>query len=75
MLRNHKDLVTFGKVLNLFRESSPLDKDVENSLCRIANFHSNIKYSTFRQSFTESRQNRRRYEDDLPYSQRNSGSC
>ena len=42
--------------LNLFRGSSSLDKDVENSLCRIAKFHSNINYSTFRQGFTESRQ-------------------
>jgi len=45
MFRNHKELVNFGKVWNLFEELSSLDNDVEDSLRQITNFHFNIKHS------------------------------
>jgi len=45
MFRNHKELVTFGKVWNLFEELNFLDNGVDCSLCKIANFHFNIKHS------------------------------
>ena len=45
MFRNHKELVDFGKVRNLFEELSSLDNDVDCSLREIANFHFNIKHS------------------------------
>ena len=45
MFRNHKELVGFWKVRNLFEELSSLDNDVDCSLRQIANFHFNIKHS------------------------------
>jgi hypothetical protein len=45
MFRNHKELVDFWKVRNLFKELSSLDNDVDCSLCQIANSHFNIKHS------------------------------
>ena len=44
MFRNHKELVDFWKVRNLFEELSSLDNDVDCSLREIANFHFNIKH-------------------------------
>jgi hypothetical protein len=44
MFRNHKELVDFGKVWNLFQELASLDNSVERSLRQIANFHFNIKH-------------------------------
>ena len=44
MFRNHKELVDFWKVRNLFEELSSLDNDVDWSLRQIANFHFNIKH-------------------------------
>lgn len=44
MFRNHKELVDFWKVRNLFEELSSLDNDVDCSLRQIANFLFNIKY-------------------------------
>ena len=44
MFRNHKELVDFWKVRNLFEELSSLDNDVDCSLFEIANFHFNIKH-------------------------------
>jgi len=38
MFKNHKELVNFGKVLNLFEELSPLDNDVEDSMKRKGDF-------------------------------------
>ena len=43
MFRNHKELVDFWKVRNLFEELSSLDNDVDCSLRQIANFLFNIK--------------------------------
>ena len=45
MFKNHKELVDFWKVRNLFEELSCLDKDVDCSLGQIVNFHFNIKHS------------------------------
>jgi hypothetical protein len=45
MFRNHKELVDFWKVRNLFEELSSLDNDVDCSLRQITNFHFNIKHS------------------------------
>ena len=45
MFRNHKELVDFWKVRNLFEELSSLDNDVDCGLREIANFHFNIKHS------------------------------
>ena len=45
MFRNHKELVGFWKVRNLFEELSSLDNDVDCCLRQIANFHFNIKHS------------------------------
>ena len=44
MFRNHKELVDFGEVRNLFEELSSPDNDVDCSLREIANFHFNIKH-------------------------------
>jgi hypothetical protein len=44
MFRNHKGLVGFWKVRNLFEELSSLDNDVDCSLRQIANFHFNIRH-------------------------------
>jgi hypothetical protein len=44
MFRNHKELVDFWKVRNLFEELSSLDNDVDCSLRQIANFLFNIKH-------------------------------
>jgi hypothetical protein len=44
MFKNHKELVGFWKVRNLFEELSSLDNDVDCSLRQIANFHFNIKH-------------------------------
>lgn len=43
MFRNHKELVDFWKVRNLFEELSSLDNDVDCSLRQIANFLFDIK--------------------------------
>jgi len=45
MFRNHRELVDFWKVRNLFEELSSLDNDVEDSFRKITNFPFNIKYS------------------------------
>ena len=44
MFRNHKELVGFWKVRNLFEELSSLDNDVDCSLRQIANFYFNIRH-------------------------------
>ena len=45
MFRNHKELVDFWKVRNLFEELSSLDNDVDCSFRKITNFPFNIKHS------------------------------
>lgn len=45
MFRNHKELVDFWKVRNLFEGLNSFDNGVEDSFGQIANFHFNIKHS------------------------------
>jgi hypothetical protein len=44
MFRNHKELVGFWKVRNLFEELSSVDNDVDCSLRQIVNFYFNIRH-------------------------------
>jgi hypothetical protein len=44
MFWNHKELVDFWKVRNLFDELRSFDNDVDCSLRQIANFHFNINH-------------------------------
>jgi hypothetical protein len=44
MFRNHKELVIFRKIQDLFKELSSLDNAVEGIFLQIAKFHFNIKH-------------------------------